>query len=115
MKKLKFTRQMFDILYILILHFRKNKGKKNIISNSSIVSILNAKGYSITKPQIRQIIHLIRVTNFVPHLIATDKGYYMATSPQEILIYLNSLQGRIDSITEVKIALLHQLNNWGYK
>lgn len=115
MKNFKFTSQMFNVFRILVLFFRKNKGEKNIISNSEITSAFNSIGYSITKPQIRQIIHLIRVTNFVPHLIATDKGYYMATSPQEMLIYLNSLQGRIDSITEVKIALLHQLNNWGYK
>jgi hypothetical protein len=46
----------------------------------------------------------------VKWLIATSKGYYIATSRQEMEDYIVSLRGREDAIRAVRESMEKQLN-----
>jgi hypothetical protein len=68
-------------------------------------------GYKLTDARLRKIIHHIRIKNIIPLLIATSKGYYISNDENEIELYIKSLNERINSIQEIKDALMYQLAN----
>ena len=97
------------LLPIIGLGLSKKIGKENAVTNSAICKSLKEKGYKITDTRLRKIVHYIRTQNLVPLLIATSKGYYIATHKDEVEAYILSLSERINSISSVKSALIKQL------
>ena len=67
-----------------------------------MVAALKGLGYKVSEARIRKLIHYIRVNRLVKNIIATSKGYYIATTEEEIKSFVESLQQRINSIEEVK-------------
>jgi hypothetical protein len=89
------------------------KGKERAITNPTMVKILKEKGYKKTnEPRIRKIIFILRATNEVPRLIATSKGYYIATTKKELYDWSVSMQGRIDALNETLSYAKRQINEW---
>jgi len=86
-------------------------GKEKAITNKAICKALKDKGYKISDTRLRKVVHYIRIKNFVPLLIATSKGYYVATEREEVETYIKSLSERINSISEVKNSLIKQLSH----
>ena len=86
-------------------------GKEKAITNKAICKALKEQGYKISDTRLRKVVHYIRIKNFVPLLIATSKGYYVATEKQEVEIYIKSLSERINSINEVRNSLIKQLTH----
>ena len=60
--------------------------------------------------RIRKCINYIRINGMVPHLIANSKGYFVATSVEEVETYCESLKGRAEAIFAMRQALQYQLN-----
>lgn len=93
----------------LVLRGLKTKiGKKNAVTNRTIVQRLNVAGYETTEPRIRKIINHIRMTDLLPGLIATSGGYFLATTEAELMDYEQSLLGREDAIKQVRLAIARQ-------
>lgn len=93
----------------LVLEGLKTKlGRKNAVTNRTIVMRLNIAGYTTTEPRIRKIINYIRTEDLMPGLIATSSGYFLATSEAELLDYEESLLGREDAIKQVRLAIARQ-------
>jgi HKD family nuclease len=55
----------------------------------------------------------IRHNNLVPRLIASSKGYWIATSKEEIESWLNSLNSRIGALMETREYATSMLSQWG--
>jgi len=84
-------------------------GKHQAVKSSYIVKEFKKRGKKMSGARWRKIVNYIRVNNMVPFLISTSKGYYIATTEEEIRNYLESLKQRINAITAVYDAMEHQL------
>lgn len=96
------------ILPLVLQGLRTKIGKKNAVTNRTIVQRLNIAGYTVTEPRIRKLINHIRMTDLLPGLIATSGGYFLATSEAELMDYEQSLLGREDAIKQVRLAIARQ-------
>ena len=87
-------------------------GVDRAVTNSTIVGsinyILKDEGIKTSGPRIRHMIHILRVTNVIPLLIATSKGYYVTHNMEAIETYIGSLEDRLRSISAVLRALKQQ-------
>lgn len=45
-------------------------------------------------------------------LVATSKGYYVASSPDELSEYIDSLKGREQAISAVRASMEQQYGEW---
>jgi predicted GTPase len=97
------------LLPIIVQGLSTKIGKEKAITNKAICKALKEQGYKISDTRLRKVVHYIRIKNFVPLLIATSKGYYVATEKQEVESYIKSLSERINSINEVRNSLINQL------
>jgi hypothetical protein len=101
------------LLPLLIQGFNTKIGQKNCVTNPHICKTLKAKGFEVTEPRIRKIVFHIRHHNLVPRLIASSKGYWIATSKEEIETWLNSLNSRIGALMETRDYATKMLSQWG--
>lgn len=89
-----------------IAGLRLKVGKANAVTSEQIKEGIkkncNAK---VDGPRIRKIINYIRLNGLVPGLMATSEGYYIATTPEELDEYIESLSGRIMAIAAVKRSI----------
>lgn len=83
-------------------------GKENSIASSTIIRKMREKGYKLDGPRLRKIINHIRSNDLIAGLVSTSKGYYIASTAQEIEDYIDSLHGRVEAIQEVIRALSRQ-------
>lgn len=76
-------------------------GKSNAISAAQITARYAERGIKMEGPRIRKIINHIRRNGMVSLLIATSRGYYVASSAAEAKDYIKSLEQRRDAIAAV--------------
>ena len=86
-------------------------GEAQAITNTAITKAMKGAGYQLTEARLRKIINHIRVAGLIKWLIATSKGYYIATSRQEMEDYIGSLRGREEAIRAVRESMEQQLMN----
>lgn len=91
---------------------RGHVGAKNAIRNKTICNMIYGMGFEkVTEPRMRKIINRIRCTqDYVQFLVANSKGYYIATSREEVETYAESLFNRGSAIFQVRTCLLNQLS-----
>lgn len=100
-----------DTLLPVIVRGLANKfGEARAITNTAITKAMRGAGYQLTEARLRKIINHIRITGMIRWLIATSKGYYIATSVDEMRQYIESLRGREDAIRAVRESMERQLN-----
>jgi HKD family nuclease len=92
--------EMEVLLPLMIAGFKTKIGIDKVVTNPQICKALKLKGYSVNEPRIRKLVFYIRQNNLVPKLIASSKGYWIATKKDEIKIWVDSLQSRINAMTE---------------
>jgi len=88
------------LLPLMIAGFNTKVGVEKCITNPEICRALKEKGYEISEPRVRKLVFYIRHNNLVPKLIASSKGYWIATDKTEISTWINSLEGRISALQE---------------
>lgn len=76
-------------------------GKKKAISNYRIRWMLFDKFGHVTPARIRKLINYIRINCLVENLIASSAGYYVASTREEVDVYVQSLRQRAASIMHV--------------
>ena len=113
--------RLFKILTLAI-------GKENAITNKFIVNNINrweqityalpddkmgvVRTVKTSEPRIRHMIHILRVSDTLPCLIATSHGYYISNDKEEVLSYIQSIDDRLRSIYQVRRAMKRQLKEW---
>lgn len=110
------------LLKILTLAIGKEKAitNKKIIKdfvNNPIVQTDNGEYKSIktSEPKIRHMIHILRVSDTIPFLIATSNGYHISNDKTEIETYMGSIDDRLRSIYDIRRCLKRQMREWGRK
>lgn len=101
------------LLPLLIQGFNTKIGQKNCVTNPYICKMLKSKGFEVSEPRVRKIVFHIRHHNLVPRLIASSKGYWIATGKEEIESWLNSLNSRIGALMETREYATSMLSQWG--
>jgi len=84
------------------------RGREQSITSSAIIRRMKEHGYKLDGPRLRKIINHIRANDMIAGLVSTSKGYYIATTAQEIEEYISSLYGRVAAIQEIITALARQ-------
>jgi hypothetical protein len=84
-------------------------GKENALTNSTLIKSLSIREIKTSEPRIRHIIHVLRVSDTIPFLIATSKGYYISNDIDEINEYIGSIEDRLRSIYDIRRSLKRQL------
>lgn len=96
---------------VIVAGLKTRIGAKNAMRSTDIAALLVKRGYPpISGSRVRKCINHIRTYGLVPHLIANSRGYFVATSVEEVERYASSLQQRANSILSVKKALTEQLS-----
>jgi len=81
--------------------------------NNAVTSTVICKSLNIVGPRLRKLINHIRITNQLPGLCSTSKGYFVAENLGEIDDYIISLKQRIKSQVEVLNSIERQTVLWG--
>lgn len=81
--------------------FNKRVGEENAITSVEITAKFKQLNISMNGARIRKIVNYVRTNKLVKNLIATSKGYYVASSQEQIDKYKLSLQQRINEIQRV--------------
>ena len=98
------------IVPALVNGLKKRVGARYAIRNKTMCQALKARGFEkVSEPRIRKCINYIRINGLVPHLIANSRGYYVATTVEEVDKYANSLKDRATAILAMRKALVDQL------
>jgi len=84
-------------------------GSSGAITNSMIKEFLEIRSIKTSAPRIRHMIHILRVSDAVPRLVATSNGYYMSNKKEELEDYKQSLDDRLRSIYQVRRAIKRQI------
>lgn len=92
--------ELKTLLPLMIQGFTTKIGKAKAVTNAQICKALINKGFDVNEPRIRKLVFYIRQQNLVPNLIASSKGYWIATDRKEVDIWVDSLQSRIDALKE---------------
>lgn len=84
-------------------------GRAKAISSTKILGTCLAD-CMIDAARLRKVINYIRTKGLIKCLMATSKGYYIAENREELESYIESLQGREDSIRELRRSIRKQMN-----
>lgn len=102
-----------DTLLPLIVRGLSTKlGARLAITGNKICNAMRGAGYVLDAPRLRKIVNHIRTYDLIPGLVSTSKGYFVASTAQELDECINSLQGRVDAIQAVINALNRQRKNF---
>lgn len=100
-----------DMVALFVEGFKNHVGANRAVTAGKIAGGVEAKtGIFLSGPRVRKIINHIRLHGLVPNLIATSRGYYVATSQREIIVYIRSLDQRIGAIQAIRNSLVRQAN-----
>ena len=83
------------------------KGFSEIITSKNIITLCGASDKE-SSARVRKVINYIRNQSIIPCLIATSKGYYIATDAKEITDYEESLRGRVSAIHKMRQSIHKQ-------
>lgn len=85
-------------------------GPDKALTNKELRERLLAQfNIKVADPRVRAVINEIRTSDIVPYLVASSKGYYVATSVEEVEDYARTLDSRIREMIRVRDALLSQV------
>lgn len=84
---------------LLVLFFADRTGKKNTFRNQDLQAYLErVHGVVHSAPRIRKIIQYIRMKGMIKGLIATGRGYWVTTDPEELKSWIESMKERENAV-----------------
>jgi len=83
-------------------------GRLRMVTSDGIIRRIRGRGYKIDDIRLRKIVSYIRRNDIISGLIASSKGYYIATSGSEMQDHIDSLACRESAIKTVREALEEQ-------
>ena len=83
----------------------QHRGKENAIGTQKLVVALDEKGYKVKPDATHGVVTKIVLDRHLPICALTQKGYYWATSKQDLQGCIDELQDKINGLQE-RIDLL---------
>lgn len=94
------------IVPVLVEKLKTCKGVAQAATNGQLMTHLTQRGLpGISEARIRKLINYVRNQHLINALIATSKGYFVASCPEEVLRYIESLEGRGAAIHALTAAM----------
>lgn len=100
------------LLPIVIQGLKIRVGESRAITNRKMTTNLTNKGYKVSDGRVRKLINHIRNSALVERLVATSKGYFVATDAKTMRDYIATLKGREGAIRAVRESMEMQLAEW---
>lgn len=107
-----YTYELNDIELLIVDDIIKGLGAR-IGKDDAITSTVICNRLNINSGRLRKMINFIRITNQLPGLCSSKKGYFVAKTIKEIEDYMISLKQRIKSQVDVLNAIENQSVLWG--
>jgi len=86
------------------------RGRSKAVTNKTMRAFfLQRFDETVSEARIRKVIHYLTTSGIVPLLVASSKGYYRASAPEDVQRYIRSLRGRAAAIERKAKALEDQL------
>lgn len=83
-------------------------GREKAISNRKMREKLGEKDVKVGDAKMRKIVQYIRIQGLVPLLVASNEGYYVASTEAEVKDHLRSLKQRARAIWHLSENLKYQ-------
>lgn len=96
------------LLPVIVQGLQIRVGECRAVTSRKMTVVLRNQGYEISQARVRKIINHIRNHALVKRLIATSKGYYVATSVEALGEYIETLKGRERAICTVRESMEQQ-------
>ena len=87
--------QSFERDNLLVEFINQNKGRNNCVSSKSILQFLSDNGYKLSPTSLYPIIHKLMCDRNLPICYVSMRGYYIATSKEDIMPVIDDLQVRM--------------------
>lgn len=100
------------LLPIVIQGLKIRVGESRAITNRKMTTNLTNKGYKVSDGRVRKLINHIRNNALVERLVATSKGYFVATDAKTLHDYIGTLKGRESAIRAMRESMEMQLAEW---
>jgi hypothetical protein len=100
-----------EVLPLMVAGLRTKIVPENAITGGKIRTALQKRGIHLSGSRIQKIINYIRRHGLVDLLVASSKGYYVATSHEDVREYIDSLLHREAAIAAMRQAISYQLTN----
>ncbi|MBR4828198.1 MAG: hypothetical protein IKZ92_00130 [Muribaculaceae bacterium] len=100
------------LLPIVIQGLKIRVGESRAITNRKMTTNLTNKGYKVSDGRVRKLINHIRNNALVERLVATSKGYFVATDAKTLRDYIGTLKGRESAIRAMRESMEMQLAEW---
>lgn len=107
-----YTYELNDVELLIVDDIIKGLGAR-IGKDDAITSTVICNRLNINSGRLRKMINYIRITNQLPGLCSSKKGYFVAKTIKEIEDYMISLKQRIKSQVDVLNAIENQSVLWG--
>jgi hypothetical protein len=104
--------ELKELLPILLKYLPRKLGKANAITGAAIRKGIEVnRGHVISGARLRKLINHIRKNDLIPCLIASSKGYYVATDNTDVSRFIESLNQRETAIRNVRLSMQRQLEH----
>ena len=102
--------ELTELLPILVEHLPKKLGVENATTGAAIRKGIELNlDFVISGARLRKLINYIRKNDLVPCLVASSKGYYVATDNADVQRFIESLEQREAAIRNVRLSMQRQL------
>lgn len=85
---------------ILLEFLKSHKGKANVVSSKEIADYLNNRGYSTKSACVHSLIKKTMYERNAPICYINSRGYFWATSREEIKSTVDDMEKRISALKE---------------
>ena len=102
--------ELTELLPILVEHLPKKLGVEKATTGAAIRKGIELNlDFVISGARLRKLINYIRKNDLVPCLVASSKGYYVATDNADVQRFIESLEQREAAIRNVRLSMQRQL------
>lgn len=93
---------------------KMTNAKQAVVNMSDMIKGINAQDHvkkKVTGVRLRKVIHYIRMTGQIEHLVASSTGYYKTKNISKLKDFVKSNREKASSFTEIADAIEAQIKN----
>ena len=97
----RLTKEEEALVPSMCVGLRLRVGSAKAVTATEITQGYSTRGQKMSGARVRKLINHIRRHGLVPNLVASSRGYYIATDDEDKARYIRSLRARVDAILAV--------------
>ena len=93
------------LLPILLKGLKTKVGKENAVTRTQMLNMLSEYKVMANRRSLERVIKYIRLNHLIYGLMATNYGYYIAKTEEELIAYERSLRGRERALRDIRRSI----------